>query len=86
MRSSGIVRKIDKHGKITIPSELRKLLNIQYGDFIDITKEGNTILLNKYERKCIICGSDNDLLEYRRGSICLDCVEDISDLICTNRL
>lgn len=48
---SGIVRKIDELGRIVIPKELRKTLNIKNNDDIEITiLEDNKILLQKYYR------------------------------------
>jgi len=37
--------KINRHGQITIPATLRKHLNIGEGNYLEIKKEGGTIIL-----------------------------------------
>ena len=50
MKTTGIVRKIDELGRIVLPKELRKSLNINSGDDFQITIEENKIILEKYSR------------------------------------
>lgn len=37
--------KINRHGQITIPATLRKHLNIGEGSYLEIKKDGGTIIL-----------------------------------------
>ena len=50
MITSGITRKIDELGRIVLPKEIRKSLNINTGDDFQITIENNKIVLNKFEK------------------------------------
>ena len=50
MITSGITRKIDELGRIVLPKEIRKSLNINTGDDFQITIENNKIILNKFEK------------------------------------
>lgn len=50
MRTTGIVRKIDELGRIVLPKELRKNLNIHTGDDFQISVEEEKIILEKYSR------------------------------------
>lgn len=50
MRTAGIVRKIDELGRIVLPKELRKNLNIHTGDDFQILVEEEKIILEKYSR------------------------------------
>ena len=50
MRTTGIVRKIDELGRIVLPKELRKNLNIHTGDDFQILVEEEKIILEKYSR------------------------------------
>lgn len=43
------ISKITKKGQITIPSEIRKVLNIIQGDFLAIAMEKDYILIKKVE-------------------------------------
>jgi len=49
MKSTGIVRRIDDLGRIVIPKEVRRTLDIAVGDPIEIYLEGDRIILRKYE-------------------------------------
>lgn len=48
-------RQIDDLGRIVIPKEIRKRLNITPNDVIDISLVGNTIQLRKVLTKKEIC-------------------------------
>lgn len=50
MKTSGIIRKIDELGRIVLPKELRKYLNISPGDDFQINIEDQKIILEKYSR------------------------------------
>ena len=53
MKSTGIVRKVDELGRIVFPIELRRTLDIDIKDALEIYVENDTILLKKYEPTCI---------------------------------
>lgn len=49
MKSTGIVRKIDELGRIVLPRELRRTLNMNDRDPIEVFVENDTIILRKYD-------------------------------------
>ena len=49
MKATGIVRKVDELGRIVLPIELRRTLNIEIKDPIEIFVDEDYILLKKYE-------------------------------------
>lgn len=51
---TGVVRKIDELGRIVIPKEIRKNLNIRNGEDVSIFVKDNMIFLKKYERALTI--------------------------------
>ena len=55
MKSTGIVRKVDELGRIVIPIELRRTLDIDIKDALEIYVDGDQIILKKYEPACIFC-------------------------------
>lgn len=75
MKATGIVRKIDQLGRIVLPIELRRLLDINVKDDLEIFVENEEIYLSKYQPKCTICGGDQDLKEFKGKMICSDCIE-----------
>ncbi|MET1248324.1 AbrB/MazE/SpoVT family DNA-binding domain-containing protein [Sporolactobacillus sp. STCC-11] len=48
MKSTGIVRKVDELGRVVIPIELRRTLNIKEGDPLEIFTEDERIIFKKY--------------------------------------
>ena len=73
MKSTGIVRKIDELGRITLPIELRRNLGIEEKDPIEIFVDDDSIVLKKYFATCIICGDSSDLFIYNDKYICKAC-------------
>ena len=78
MKSTGIVRKVDELGRIVLPIELRRNLDIEERDPIEIFLEGDRIILQKYEPACLFCGSSNDLTQYRGKNVCRGCVRNLN--------
>ena len=64
VKSTGIVRKLDELGRITIPIELRRNLNIGERDPLEIFVDDERIILKKYEPCDIFTGDMNDLIDY----------------------
>ena len=69
MKSTGIVRKVDELGRIVLPKELRRTLNIDPRDALEIYVDGNMIILKKYEPACIFCGNAGDVIVYKDKKI-----------------
>ena len=49
MKSTGVVRKVDELGRIVLPIELRKILDIKQHDPIEIFMDNDKIILQKYQ-------------------------------------
>ncbi len=76
MKSTGIVRKMDKLGRIVIPIELRKTLKIDLKDSLEIFTEDNTIVLRKYAPGCVFCGDASNIVKHINGAqVCGKCIE-----------
>lgn len=65
MKSTGIVRRVDELGRIVLPIELRRSLNINERDTLEIFVDDEKIILKKYEPADIFTGSMDDLIEYK---------------------
>ncbi|CUB59687.1 Transition state regulatory protein AbrB [Bacillus subtilis] len=58
MKSTGITRKLDSLGRIVIPMELRRTLEITEKDPMEIFVENDKIILKKYQshQACMVTG------------------------------
>ncbi len=77
MKSTGIVRKVDELGRVVLPIELRRTLDINVKDALEIYVDGNSVILKKYEPACIFCGNAKDVNSYKGKNICNDCLNDL---------
>ena len=66
MKSTGIIRKVDDLGRIVLPIELRRTLDIAERDELEIYMENDRIILQKFEPACIFCGSSRGPASHRR--------------------
>ncbi|MBO8157653.1 MAG: AbrB/MazE/SpoVT family DNA-binding domain-containing protein [Bacillaceae bacterium] len=62
MKSTGIVRKVDELGRVVIPIELRRTLDIKEKDALEIYVDDDRIVLKKYKPNmtCHITGEVSD--------------------------
>lgn len=79
MKSTGIIRKVDDLGRIVLPIELRRTLDIAERDELEIFMEDDRIVLKKYEPACVFCSSEQGLVSYRGKNVCQDCVRKIAE-------
>lgn len=77
MKATGIVRKVDELGRIVLPIELRRNLDIAEGDALEIFVDGNTIILKKYEPACVFCGDAKDVYVHKGKNVCPKCINDL---------
>ena len=79
MKSTGIVRKVDELGRIVLPVELRRTMDIVEKDALEIYVDGNSIVLRKYRPSCIFCDSSRDLMVYKDKNICPKCLKELKN-------
>ena len=80
MKSTGIIRKVDELGRIVLPIELRRTLDIAERDELEIYMESDRIILQKFEPACVFCGSSQGLISYRQKNICQECIRNMTDI------
>lgn len=77
MKSTGIVRRVDELGRVVLPMELRRTLDIGEKDALEIFTEGSSIILKKYEPACIFCADAKDVINYKGKNICVNCMKEL---------
>ncbi|WP_338059237.1 AbrB/MazE/SpoVT family DNA-binding domain-containing protein [Brevibacillus borstelensis] len=72
---SGVVRELDSLGRIVLPIELRRVLNIEVMDSLEIFVDNDTIILRKYAPGCVFCGTlMNDTFYFKGKLVCKTCI------------
>ncbi|MEG1633662.1 MAG: AbrB/MazE/SpoVT family DNA-binding domain-containing protein [Oscillospiraceae bacterium] len=79
MKSTGIVRKVDELGRIVLPIELRRTLDIECKDALEIFMEGDTVVLRKFQQTCVFCDGARGIINFHGKSICQDCIRALGE-------
>lgn len=80
MKATGVVRGVDQLGRIVLPVELRRNLNIDIKDSLEIYVDGDMVILKKYEPACVFCGEAKDIKHYEGKNICNKCIGKLSSI------
>ena len=80
MKSIGIVRKVDELGRIVLPIELRRTLDIAEKDPLEIYVDGSTIVLKKYRSSCIFCDCTKDVVPFKGKNVCPKCLRELKNV------
>lgn len=80
MKATGIVRRVDRLGRIVLPIELRLQLGIDKTTLMEVYRDNGSIVLTKHVDGCVFCGSVGDLTQHRGKLICRNCVAEIAQV------
>lgn len=81
IKAIGIVRKVDELGRIVLPIELRKSMDIGELQPVEIYVDGETINVKKYVPSCIFCGGVDNMKVIREKDVCNDCISEMKEII-----
>ena len=79
MKSTGIVRKVDELGRIVLPIEMRRTLDIAERDALEIFVDGDNIILRKYQPACVFCENTKDIINFKGKNVCPDCLRKLKE-------
>ena len=80
MKSTGIVRRVDELGRIVLPIEMRRTLDIAERDSLEIYVDGSSVILKKYAPSCIFCNEDTGIHAFHGKNICANCLAELRRL------
>lgn len=80
MKSTGIVRRVDELGRIVLPKELRKTLNIEPNSSMEIFTDDKAVVLRKYEPADIFTGNMEDLVDYHGKKVSRNSIVELCNL------
>lgn len=76
---SDIKTKIDAHGRVLIPSKIRKKLGIELNSETYLTLDGDKVYVSAAKKKCAICDNSNGVIDDL--GICKCCIDKIVEFI-----
>lgn len=80
MKSTGIVRRVDELGRVVLPIELRRTLDIEEKDALEIYTEGDRVIMKKYEPACVFCSGIRGVVSFKGKTVCAACMKELKDL------
>ena len=79
MKTTGIVRPVDRMGRVVIPKEIRNQLDVKNDvDSFEIYMEEDKVVLKKFKPSCIFCSSDENVIEFSGHNVCTSCIEKLN--------
>jgi len=77
VKSIGVVRRLDMLGRIVLPKDLRRTMNIGSNAPMEILVHEESIILKKYEPECIFCGNAENVRDFHGKKVCPDCAQEL---------
>ena len=80
MKATGVVRRVDELGRVVLPCELRKVMNINDRDSLEVFVDAGKIVLKKYEPACTFTGSADELIDYHGRKVSRKAIIEMAEL------
>lgn len=80
MKATGFVKQIDDMGRIVIPKEIKKKMDLENRDYLEIFANGDEIILKKYQPGCIFCGEVDNVRSFKNKLICPECLAKLTEM------
>ncbi len=78
--SKGIVRAVDKMGRVVIPKEYRTQLGIENEvDSFEIIPDGDKLILKKYQPYCVFCNKLSASVKIGGYAVCTKCIDRLNE-------
>ena len=68
-------RKVDELGRLVLPIELRKILDIKEKTPLEISLFNNGIFIKKEVPSCVFCNSNIELKSFYNKCVCKNCIK-----------
>ncbi|MBR5553652.1 MAG: AbrB/MazE/SpoVT family DNA-binding domain-containing protein [Clostridia bacterium] len=80
MKPLGVVRTVDRLGRIVLPADLRKRMGYEVDEPIEIFVDEDKVILKKYNPTCLFCGSSENTVKYKDKLVCAECAKKLTEL------
>ena len=78
MKECVFVKRIDELGRVVIPRDIRKALNVNKCEEVRFVLSDDGVTLKKATEACALCGSEESLTEIKGRFICQNCVNELT--------
>jgi transcriptional pleiotropic regulator of transition state genes len=79
---NGVIRQVDKMGRVVIPKEFRDHLKVENEkDSFEIFLENDSIVLRKFQPTCVFCHRLGPSADYAGYNVCKDCIEKLAAVL-----
>ena len=79
MKTTGFVKKIDELGRVVIPKDIRRTLDVDHNDYLQFYLEGDSIIMKKFGDRCTFCNSSENVVVFKNKLICRNCLEELKN-------
>lgn len=76
--------RMDAQGRVILPPHIRKELNLNAGQLVAVSLEGDTITIKLAEERCVFCGEatkDQHTIGPQKKRICRSCAMAIATTV-----
>lgn len=73
----------DDLGRVVIPVEMRRVLDMGEREALSISLENNAIVLRRAHAGCVFCGSGKDVMDFRGKLVCPRCARQLATVQAT---
>ena len=80
MKDGRILKSIDELGRLGIPKHMRQALGVNDGEAVELTLEGDTLIIRKSSEDCLFCGGKTGLITFNGKQICAGCISKLTSL------
>ena len=80
MKITGVVRKVDELGRIVLPIEIRRSLNIEIRDALEICADNDSIILRKHSQSDVFSGSTDNLISYHGKCVSIESIIEMAEI------
>ena len=78
MKNVNVIRRIDELGRIVLPIDQRKSIDVSPRDYVSLKLENGNIVISKHNKTCIFCGSEDELGDFKGQPICATCRKELA--------
>jgi transcriptional pleiotropic regulator of transition state genes len=81
MQTTGVIRPVDRMGRVVIPKEIRRQLKIENDkDSFEIYMDGDRVILKKFAPTCIFCGNPLNTVSLNGHNVCVNCIDKLNGM------